>query len=136
MESQAFSGNFSEANVDALAVVVFKDEKASGDALKQLDGLTGGHISAVLKSEEFKGESGETSLLRITPQGKVKASRLLLVGAGDRSEYKASDVSIAAGAAVRYLRKCNAKSVAFDPRFEGDASEAAQNAVLGAVTSQ
>jgi leucyl aminopeptidase len=136
MESQGISGNFSEANSDALAVVVFKDEKASGDVLGSLDSLTGGHISAVLSSEEFKGESGETSLLRITPQGKVKASRLLLVGAGERSDYKASDVAVAAGTAVRYLRKCNAKSVAFFPRFDGDASAAAQHAVQGAVTSQ
>ena len=136
MESQGISGNFSEANVEALAVVVFKDEKASSDVLKELDDLTGGHISAVLKAEEFKGESGETSLLRITPKGKVKASRLLLVGAGDRTEYQAADVSIAAGTATRFLRKCNVKSIAFLPRYEGSALSAAQHAVQGAVTCQ
>lgn len=136
MESYGISGNFTETNVDALAVVVFKDEKASSDTLKELDTLTGGQISAVLKAEEFKGETGETSLFRTTPKGKLKASRLLLVGAGDRADYKVSDVSTAAGTAVRFLRKCNAKSVAFLARFDGDVAAAAQSAVQGAVTSQ
>ena len=53
MESQALTENFSEANVDALAVVVFKDEKASSGVLKDLDKLSGSHIGAVIKSEEF-----------------------------------------------------------------------------------
>lgn len=136
MEFQVSTGNFSEAAVDALAVVVFKDEKVTANGLKELDDLTGGHIAAVIKSEEFKGETGETSLLRVTPKGKVKASRLLLVGGGDRAEYKAHDVAVAAGTATRILRKTNAKSFAFSPRLGGDAVEIAQNAAQGFTTSQ
>ena len=136
MESQSLSENFSEANVDALAIVVFKDEKSFSGILADLDNLTGGHISAVVKAEEFKGETGETSLFRVTPAGKVKARNILLVGAGDKAEYKLHDIAVASGTATRYLRKCNAKSFAFLPRFEGDASDIAQNAVCGAVTSQ
>jgi leucyl aminopeptidase len=136
MDSQGIIGNFSAANADALAVVVFKDEKATSDVLKELDKLTGGQIAAVIKAEEFKGDVGETSLFRITPKAPVKASRLLLVGAGDRNEYKLPDVAVASGTATRFLRKCNAKSFAFSPRFDGDATETAQAAVQGAVTSQ
>ena len=77
MEFQGISGNFTEAGVEALAVAIFKDEKPSSGILKDLDKLTGGQISAVIKSEEFKGEPGETLLLRLAPKGKIKASRLL-----------------------------------------------------------
>ncbi len=138
MESQALTENFSEANVDAIAVVIFKDEKPSAGVLKDLDKLSGGHIAAVIKAEEFKGESGETSLLRITPNGKVKASRILLVGVGEKAEYKLSDTAVASGIATRYLRKCNAKSFAFLPRCSADVDAAgiAQNSLQGAVTSQ
>jgi leucyl aminopeptidase len=136
MDFQGISRNFTDASVEALAVVVFKDEKPSSGLLKDLDKLTGGQLAAVLKSEEFKGDTGETALLRLSPKGKLKASRLLLVGGGDRKEFKASEVAAAAGTATRYLRKCNAKSIAFASRSTGDATTLAQNAAQGAITSQ
>ncbi len=136
MKSQAITGNFQEANVDALAVAVFKNEKASGDVLKELDKLTGGNIASIIKSEEFKGESGETMYLPIEPQGSVKARRVLLIGAGDKNEYKPSDVSMISGTATRTLRKRNLKSFALMPRCDGDAVEVASNAMQGVVTSQ
>ena len=136
MEFQGISGNFTEANVEALAIAIFKDEKPSSGLLKDLDKLTGGQIAAVIKSEEFKGESGETSLLRLSPKGKMKSSRLLLVGVGDKKDYKTPDVAVAAGTATRMLRKSNAKSLAFSPRSSGDTVETAQAAAQGAVTSQ
>src|SRR4051812_32571906 len=135
MKSQGISGNFTEANVDALAVAVFKDEKVSTDALKQLDGLSGGLVSALLRAEEFKGDAGETTLVRFNPSGKGKASRLLLVGAGDRSDYKVSKVAEVAGAAARALRKVNVKSFALLPRSDAPATDVAQSAAMGVVTS-
>ena len=136
MDSQGITGNFSQAAAEALAVVVFKDEKTSSGVLKDLDRLTGGQIAAVIKAEEFKGETGETSLFRLTPKGGSRATRLLLVGAGDRNEYRLPEVAVASGTATRFLRKCNAKNFAFSPRFDGDAAAAAQAVVQGAVTSQ
>ncbi len=61
MKSQAITDNFQDAAVDALAVVVFKDERANSGILKDLDKLVGGNISSVLKTEEFKGDAGETA---------------------------------------------------------------------------
>ncbi len=136
MESIGITENFSESNVEALAVIAFKEDKSSSSPLKELDKLTGGHIAAAMKSEEFKGEAGETALFRIKPSGKVKASLVLLVGAGAKAEYNLSHVSVASGTATRVLRKCNAKSFAFQPRLAADAWAVAQNAVQGAVTSQ
>ncbi|PYT01894.1 MAG: leucyl aminopeptidase [Acidobacteria bacterium] len=136
MDFQGISGNFTEAGVDGLAVTLFKNEKASSGLIKDLDKLTGGQISAVIKSDEFKGEVGETALLRLTPKGKLKASRLLLVGLGDRKELKASDIAAAAGTATRALRKANARSIAFSSSNDIGVTEAAQQSAQGAITSQ
>ncbi len=136
MKTQAITTNFQEAHVDALAVTVFKDEKASGDVLKDLDKLTGGIVSSVIKNEEFKGEVNETALIRFSAKGKVKASMLLLIGVGDKNEYKVASVANVSGTATRFLRKRNVKSFALLPRVEGDAGEIAQNAAQGFITSQ
>lgn len=136
MKSLVITDNFTEANVEVLAVTVFKGEKASGGVLKELDKLTGGILASVFKNEEFKGEAGETALLRFAAKGKNKADKLLLVGVGDKDDYKTSDVSIVSGTATRFLKKRNVKSFALMPRSEGDAVEIAQCAAQGVITSQ
>jgi leucyl aminopeptidase len=136
MKSQAITSNFQEAKTEALAVAVFKDEKATGGFLRELDDLTGGLVSSVIKNDELKGETGETALVYFSGGGKVKANRLLLVGVGERGDYKASAVYALAGTAARTLRKKNVKSFALAPRCEEDAAEVAQSAMTGVVTSQ
>ncbi|HNU09138.1 MAG TPA: M17 family peptidase N-terminal domain-containing protein, partial [Pyrinomonadaceae bacterium] len=136
MKTQGINSNFSEAGVEALAVAVFKQEKATSPTLKELDKLTGGLLAPIIKDEDFKGEIGETALIRFSAKGKVKASRLLLVGVGDKADYNAASVSGVAGAATRFLRKRNVKSFALMPRCEDDAATVAQSAAQGYVTSQ
>jgi leucyl aminopeptidase len=136
MKFAGIPGNFTDANVDALAVAVFKDEDASSGVLRDMDALTGGLVSEVIADEEFKGEIGQTALLRFPSPGRGKASRLMLVGVGPRDEYKVHSVSNVAGGAARYLRKRNLESFALMPRAEGDAYEIARAAVQGVITSQ
>lgn len=136
MKSQAITGNFLDARVDALAVAVFKDEKASDGILKELDDLTGGIVASVIKTEEFKGDVNETALIRFNASGKNKASRLLLIGVGDRDDYKISSVANVAGTATRYFRKRNLKNFALLPRATAEAFEVAKLSAQGVVTSQ
>ena len=136
MRSQGITGNFTEANVEALAIAVFKNDKPTGGVLKDLDRMTGGLVAAAYKAGEFKGDSGETLLLRFNHKGKVKASRLLLIGIGDREEYKAAGVSILSGTAARAFRQANVKSFALLPRCDAYSVEIAQNATQGVITSQ
>ncbi|MGB7068089.1 MAG: leucyl aminopeptidase [Pyrinomonadaceae bacterium] len=136
MKSQGISGNFAEANAEALAVAVFKGEKANNGELKELDKLTGGLISSLIKAEEFKGDVGETALVRFVPNGKTKASRLMLIGVGDKSEYGAADISGVSGGATRFLRQRNIKSFALNPRCDSPAADVARSAMQGFVTSQ
>lgn len=135
MKSQAITDKFTEAGVEALAVAVFKNEKASSSVLKQLDELTGGLVASVIKTEEFKGGEGEIALLRFAGKGKNKATRLLLVGVGDKDDYSVAEVSNVAGTATRYLRKRNIRSFALMPRCDGDPSEVAQVAAQGVAVS-
>ncbi|MBE7516154.1 MAG: leucyl aminopeptidase [Chloracidobacterium sp.] len=136
MKLQAITSKFTEANVEALAVPVFKAEKASSATLKEFDKLTGGLVADIFKNEEFKGDAGSTALIRFTPKGAVKASRLLLVGVGNESDFEASSVFTTAGTATRFLRTRNVKSFALLSRSKGTASSIAQNAVSGFITSQ
>lgn len=135
MKSQAITDKFTEANVEALAVAVFKDDKASGGVLKELDNLTGGLVAPIFKAEEFKGEEGETALVRFAAKGKNKPSRLLLIGVGDKAEYDVADVANVSGSAARFLQKRNVTSFAFLPRCEADAAEVAQASAQGVVAS-
>jgi leucyl aminopeptidase len=105
--------------VQALVAPVFKDEQARDTGLKDLDEATGGAVSAVLDSGEMKGKEGETAYVHLSREG-VKAKRLLLVGGGERDEYKAEQVLEMAGTAVRFLRSKNVKSAAILPRANGD----------------
>ncbi len=135
MKSQGISKNFADAKVDAHATVVYKDEEVSDDFLNGLDKLTGGQVKAVVSSDEFKGEKGETLLLRFDA-GKGKTGRLLLVGVGEKDKYNAAGVAVASGTATRTFRKMNVKSFAFSPRCQDGAVSVSAGAVQGAITSQ
>ncbi|HEX8852769.1 MAG TPA: M17 family peptidase N-terminal domain-containing protein [Pyrinomonadaceae bacterium] len=112
MDIQSSTGKYADADVQALAVAVFKDEKADEGFLKELDEATGGIIGSVLESEELTGKEGETAYVHLaTGQGGLKARRLLLVGVGERESYRPAQISQMAGTAVRALRTRNVKSV-------------------------
>jgi leucyl aminopeptidase len=134
MEIQTSSGTLADADVQALAVAVFKDEKADEGFLKELDAAAGGLVRSVLESEELKGKEGETVYLHLPAGGDgQKARRLLLIGVGESADYHAAQVSQFAGAAVRTLRLRNVKTIGLVPRLDGDAATTAQAAVEGAV---
>lgn len=133
MEVQTSAGNYREQDVQALAVAVFKDEKANEGILKELDEASGGIISSVIESEELKGKEGETAYVHLSSSGTLRARRLLLVGVGSREDYKPAQTSQMAGTAVRFLRSKNIKTVGLVTRANGDAEKAASAAVEGAV---
>ena len=80
MEILTTTGRFGDADVQALAVAVFKDERADEGPLKELDVASGGVIRSILESEELKGKESETAYVHLAGAEGVKAGRLLLVG--------------------------------------------------------
>ncbi|MFN2453734.1 MAG: leucyl aminopeptidase [Pyrinomonadaceae bacterium] len=126
---------YTEEDAEALAVAVFKDEKADEGFLKELDEAANGVISSVIETGELKGKEGETVYVHLAGGGKggLKAKRLLLIGVGERSDYKPAQISQVAGAALRFLRGKNIKSIAFVPRVEADAEIIIAAAIEGAL---
>jgi leucyl aminopeptidase len=132
MEVIGSSQSCTEVNAQALAVAVFKDEKADAGLLKTLDSVAGGLISRVMKSEEFVAKTGETAYFHLSGKG-LKAERLLLIGCGNRDEYKATQITQMAGTAARFLRSKNAKTIAIAPRADGETQKVTQTAMVGAI---
>ena len=133
MQVEGTRGGYQEVDVQALAIAVFKDEKADDGFLKELDARTGGIVKSVIDSEELQGKEGETVYLHLLGAQKLKAQRLLLIGVGEKGEYNAAQISQMAGAAVRFLRGKSVKSVAIVPRAEGDAGTIVSRSVEGAI---
>ncbi len=135
MEIKGHAGPYNEVDTQALAVAIFKGEKADKGFLKELDAAAGGVVKSVIESEELKGKEGETVYVHLPPGGSLKAQRLLLIGAGERADYQAAQVSELAGAATRFLRDKNVKSIAVVPRLENDPEIIAAKVVEGAIMS-
>jgi len=133
MRVEARSGRYQDVDVQAIAVAVFKDEKADEGFLKDLDAVAGGMVKAVIDSEELKGKEGETVYLHLPADAKLKTRRLLLIGAGEKQEHLAAQVSMVAGTAVRLLRAKNVKSIGYVSRADLDAEVSATAAVEGAI---
>src|SRR5258707_4410541 len=132
MEVRGTSKSCKHIDVQALAVAVFKGEKPNSGFLKDLDKQVGGLISSVMQTEEFEAKEGETAYFHLTNSG-LKAKRLLLIGCGERDEFKAAQISQFGGTAGRFLRGKNAKTIAIAPRVTGDAQSAAQMVIQSAM---
>lgn len=135
MEIQTSNGRFGDADVQALAVAVFKDEKADEGLLGELDKATGGLVRSAIESGELKGKEGESVYVLLGDAGvELKSKRLLLVGVGEREAYGLAQVSQFAGAAVRSLRARNVKTAGIVARAPAGQDERAASAVVeGAI---
>ena len=135
MEVSASGGQLKDEDVQALAVAVFKDEKADDGLLHELDQAAGGIIKSLIGNEEFKGKEGETAYVHLAESGSgLKARRLLLIGAGERDAYDLPKVSQMAGTATRFMRGKSVKTVGVVPRSDSDAGKVAAAAAEGAIT--
>ena len=122
--------NYASIASDILAYPVF-EEDASGASLASLDKATQKAVSSLLASKEFKPELHQGCKI-YRPAG-LKANRLLLVGAGKKSDFIPAKLSEIAGTAVRAARSCFCKNVAFVCPEDPAAPLAARLAAEGAM---
>src|SRR6185369_12134474 len=132
MQVESTQSPYEGLDVQALAVAVFKGEKTDDGFLKKLDELSAGLVKSAIDSEEFVGKEGETAYFHLVDNIRLKAKRLMLVGVGEKKDYKAAQVSNMTGTAVRALRSKNAKSIGVITRPISADEQMAAAAVEGA----
>ena len=119
-----------ELETEALVSYLFEDAQPIEGQLDAIDRATGGLLRKLAVSGEVSGKMLEFTLIH-APQG-LKASRLLLVGAGKREQFNSAAVRKVAGAALRYLKARSVKNFAFLAR-ENDFNEDFAQGVAEAV---
>jgi len=124
---------FAALETDALVSYVFEDAEPVQGRIAEIDQAANGLLTKLAKSGEFSGKPLEMTLIH-APAG-LKATRLLLVGAGKKDKFDVAALRKSAGAALRYLKSRSAKQIAFLVR-EGDLNDSSAQAVTeGALTA-
>jgi len=116
---------------DMLAYPIFEDQVRSRSSLKTLDKATEGVVTAVLASGEFKPELHRSCL--IYRPARLKARRLLLVGAGKERDFNPARMREVAGTAARQARRARCETAALLMRGDFPAAEAARASAEGAL---
>lgn len=112
------------AAVDVVVVPLFDDKRLPAK------GLTRATRSVV---ERIVADGGSTKLYTVTTHFGEKTGRLLVVGAGRRSEYVPERARGIASAAVKALWRSNAKRIAFFVEAQGIGAEAAAQSTVEGV---
>jgi leucyl aminopeptidase len=104
------SAALTDVDADLLAIPVFDDGVAGSDAAKAIDGKLGGLLAAAAADERFEGKPGQA--LQLHTHGKIKARRVLLLGAGKLAGFDAPDARHLAARAARAAGSAGAKHFA------------------------
>lgn len=116
---------------DAVVMVLFSDQKPSGE-LSKLDDQLGGKITQMIECGEISGKFREFTMIHTE---KIASSRVLLMGLGKKNEFDLDKIRSMSGRAARILRRINCKHVAYSS-FTGlglDPEESARCIVEGII---
>ncbi len=97
------SADISDIDTPTLVVNLFRGVKKPVGATGAVDKALGGLITQLIKDGEIKGGAGETTLIHTL--GKIKPSRVLVVGLGPQDEFDGQVVRRISAEAVRFLRR-------------------------------
>lgn len=104
------AGATDKINSDCIAVVVW--DKGSLSAEAQLaDKVSSKGLSKIVRSEDFTGKLGETTIVH-NPVG-LKSKRLLLLGGGESKKFDAKNAAEMLSAGIKAVFKTNSTSVHF-----------------------
>jgi leucyl aminopeptidase len=119
------------ADVDALAIILFKASDGEPHSGGAFDERTQGLIAELYDSQEFTGKALRTALIH-RPAG-FKARRLLLIGGGKREEFTLSRLRHAAGVAVRETKTKGVRRLGLLPAGDFDPGDQVQAMAEGAI---
>src|SRR5260370_26927895 len=92
---------FASIETEALVSYVFEEADPVQGRVAEIDQSAGGLLRKLAASGELTGKTLEFTLVH-APAG-LKASRLLLVGAGKREQFNGATLRKITGAVLRYL---------------------------------
>ena len=113
MKAQLVSTSHEAIEADALALILFEKTDENSEPWSAANGLTGGLAGELYSSQEFTGKLHQTALIHRSVG--AKATRLLLVGGGNRAEFSGMRLRQAAGAAARFLKGKGIRRLAMLP---------------------
>ena len=100
---------YATLETDALVSYLFEDSDPIQGTLADIDKSANGLLRKLSSSSEFTGKPLEMTLIH-APAG-LKATRLLLVGAGKRDKFDVATLRKIAGASLRYLKSRSVKQL-------------------------
>ncbi len=124
---------FAQLEADALVTYIFEESDPIQGRVSEIDAVTGGLLKKIASSGESTGKTLEFTLIH-APVG-LKATRLLLVGAGKRAQFSGATLRKVAGAALRYLKSRSIKNFAFLVREDAANADTAQAVAEGFITA-
>lgn len=124
---------YAALETEALVSYVFEESDPIQGSISEIDQAANGLLRNLAKSGELTGKTLEMTLVH-APAG-LKASRLLLVGAGKREQFSSATLRKISGAALRYLKARSVKRFAFLVRENGATDESAQVIAEGALAA-
>lgn len=105
MQLQAVQGNIIEQKVDCIIVNLFEGVTTPGGATGAVDKALDGAISNLIASGDFVGKAGTSTVLYTN--GKLPATRVLIVGLGASEKFDLHAVRKAAASAIKAVCKLN-----------------------------
>src|SRR6266516_4668453 len=124
---------FAALETEALVSYVFEETDPVQGRIAEIDQAAAGLLRKLAKSGELTGKTLEFTLIH-APAG-LKATRLLLVGAGKRDQLSGATLRKVAGAALRYLKSRSIRNFAFLVREGAANAETAQALAEGFITA-
>ncbi|HSR70530.1 MAG TPA: leucyl aminopeptidase [Acidobacteriota bacterium] len=131
MKIELVQTTWDKVECDAMILPVFQDDDYASGVLSEIDARLDGLLKEVRDNEEWKGKTGDCTVI-YRPAG-LSMRRLILVGGGEQDKYDLDTIRQVAMVAANTVKSYNLKRVAFYRRSRVDAPVAAQAAVEGVL---
>ena len=103
-------GSLTDQPCDVLIINLFEGVEQPAGGTGAVDVALGGAITELIKDEEFKGNLGDTAVIRTC--SRIPAKKVLLIGLGKRDDFNSLQIMRAAASAGRKCQSMRAKNVA------------------------
>jgi leucyl aminopeptidase len=133
MQITVESKPYATLETDALVSYVFEETDSVQGRIAELDQSANGLLKKLASSGELTGKTLEMTLIHAPAA--LKASRLLLVGAGKRDKFDSAALRKISGASLRYLKSRGVHKFAVAAREGANAEETAQAIAEGLLAA-